>query len=231
LLASFSSTIAAETSVVIQGGDTASLELTVPASVTAGVPFTVAVRAVDSFGNTADDYDRTWTFSSSDGNPFPGLVPGDYTMVPAADKGMHTFYNACILYNGPTRTIQVSDGTLNAVSAPIVVNPGPVGMFGVFALSPQPASTIFAISLEAFDIYGNRKTDYTGTLGFSDNKTGGVSVYSPTTVLPGNWTTGLATLTPGVSFTKAEQVKITAQGSNRSGVSTRFRLPTRHLKH
>lgn len=219
IIASISPTINAETEVAIQGGTVTGLEVTVPASVTAGVPFTISVRAVDTFGNTADDYDKTWSFTTTDGAPFSGIVPGDYTLVPAADKGLHTFYNASILYNGPNRTIQVTDGTLTTISNPIIVNPGPIGAFSVFAGTPHAASTIFTISLQALDIYTNLKTDYSGTLKFTDDKSGGVSVYNPINLLPADWLTGEATLTPGVSFTKAETVKITAQGSNRSGLS------------
>ncbi len=206
-------------SVEIQGGNAVGLEITVPASVTAGVPFTASVRAVDAFGNTADDYDLTWAFTSSDSAPFAGVVPGDYTMVPAADSGMHTFHKAFVLFNGPSQTVQVSDGSLTTVSNAIVVNPGPVGMFSILAVSPQPANVVFPLSLEAFDIYGNTKSDHSGAIKFSDNKTGGLAVYSPLTIAASDWSSGLATLTPGVSFTKAETVKITGEGSNRSGVS------------
>lgn len=219
IIASASPTITADVNVEIQGGNATALEITAPPAVTAGVPFTISVRAVDAFGNTADDYALTWSFTSTDGLPFEGIVPGDYTLVPAADAGAHTFYNACILYNGPTRTIQATDGSLTAISSPIIVNPGPIGVFSIFALSPQPANTVFALSLEAIDIYGNRKTDHSGNVKFTDNKTGGVSIYNPVEILPAAWSSGLATLTPGVSFTKAETVNVTGEGSNRSGVS------------
>ncbi|PKL45028.1 MAG: hypothetical protein CVV41_02770 [Candidatus Riflebacteria bacterium HGW-Riflebacteria-1] len=219
IIASFSPTITAETQVEILGGTVASLAIDVPASATAGVPFTISVKALDAFGNIADDYDKTWSFMTSDGDPFPGVVPGDYTMVPAADAGQHTFYNASVLFNGPTKTITVTDGTLTTVSDPIIVNPGRIGAFALFALSPQAAGTIFPLSIEALDVYNNLKTNYSGIMTFNDNRTGGTALYSPATLAAASWTTGLATLTPGVSFTKAETINVTGQSSYRSGVS------------
>lgn len=219
IIASFSPTITADTQVEILGGIVAALAIDVPASVTAGVPFTVSVQALDTFGNIADDYNRTWSFTTSDGEPFPGFAPGDYTVVPAADAGQHTFHNASILYNGPTSTITVSDGTLTKISTPIIVNPGRIGAFTIIALSPQPAGTIFPLSIGALDVYNNLKTDYAAPMSFSDNHTGGTAVYTPITLVVGNWLAGLATVTPGVYFTKAETVNVTAQSSYRSGLS------------
>lgn len=219
MIASFSDTITSQTDVAVLGGVADHLEIIAPAAVTAGVPFTITVRALDAFGNIADDYDRTWSFTTSDVAPFPGLAPGDYTLVPAADAGQHTFYNASILYNGPTSTISVTDGTLTAVSAAIAVNPGRIGAFSIFALSPQIAGSIFPLLATALDIYNNVKTDYSASMAFSDNRTGGSAVYNPSALAPGNWLSGLATLTPGVYFTKAETVNVTGQSSYRSGVS------------
>ncbi|NLF97497.1 MAG: hypothetical protein GX569_12215 [Candidatus Riflebacteria bacterium] len=219
IIASYSPTITAETQVEILGGVVASLAIDVPASVTAGVPFTISVRALDAFGNIADDYDDTWSFTTSDGAPFPGSVPGDYTVIPAADAGQHTFYNASVLFNGPTSTITVTDGTLATTSVPIIVNPGRIGAFGLFALSPQPAGTLFPLSITALDVYNNVKTDYSGVMTFTDNRSGGTAAYNPTSLPVASWSAGLATLTPGVSFTKAEVVNVTGQSSYRSGVS------------
>ncbi|KAF1081369.1 MAG: hypothetical protein GQF41_2175 [Candidatus Rifleibacterium amylolyticum] len=219
IIASYSPTITAETQVEILGGVVASLAIDVPASVTAGVPFTISVRALDAFGNIADDYDDTWSFTTSDVAPFPGSVPGDYTVIPAADAGQHTFYNASVLFNGPTSTITVTDGTLATTSVPIIVNPGRIGAFALFALSPQPAGTLFPLSITALDVYNNVKTDYSGIMTFTDNRSGGTAAYNPTSLPVASWSVGLATLTPGVSFTKAEIINVTGQSSYRSGVS------------
>lgn len=224
MIASFSDTITSQTDVEILGGVADHLEIVAPATVTAGVPFTITVRALDTFGNIADDYNKTWSFTTSDVAPFLGLAPGDYTLVPAADAGQHTFYNASILYNGPTSTITVTDGTLTAVSPPIAVNPGRIGAFSLFALSPQTAGTVFPLLVTALDIFNNVKTDYSASMAFSDNRTGGSAVYNPPALAAGSWLSGLATLTPGVYFTKAETINVTGQSSYRSGVSNAIEI-------
>ncbi len=206
-------------SVEIKGGDVASLSITVPASCIAGEPFTISVSALDAFGNIADDASGSWSFTTSDGSPYPGVVPPAYILVPVADKGQHTFHKSSILYNGPTATISVTDGNITATSAPIVVNPGLLKEFGVHADSPQVASTSFEVGVTAYDLYDNVKSDYTGTVTFYDDKTGGNSRYVPSSIAPGDWVGGVATLSPGVSFTKVETVHVSAQGDYRSGTS------------
>ncbi|HNV70578.1 MAG TPA: hypothetical protein PKO06_12830, partial [Candidatus Ozemobacteraceae bacterium] len=129
LIASSASPAASYTlPVEIKGGVVATLAITVPASTTAGAPLTVTVRAGDGsagvFGNVADDATGTWRFTTSDGEPFPGTIPGDYTLVPAVDKGQRTFYNSSVLRSGMYQTITVTDGTRTATSSLILVNPG-----------------------------------------------------------------------------------------------------------
>ncbi|HNV71727.1 MAG TPA: hypothetical protein PKO06_18625, partial [Candidatus Ozemobacteraceae bacterium] len=99
------------------------------------------------------------------------------------------------------------------------VNPGPINSFLASATTPQPASTSFRLYMEALDQYLNRKTDYSGLMSFFDTHTGGTAAYQPKQLAPASWSTGLATLTPGVSFTKAETVKVAVQGDNRTGQS------------
>src|SRR5262249_23656634 len=63
------------------------LQITAPASVTAGTPFTITVKALAA-GNGVDDlYTGTVTFTSSDG---AAVLPGNYTFT-KADLGVHTF--------------------------------------------------------------------------------------------------------------------------------------------
>ncbi|GAB4269254.1 MAG: hypothetical protein Kow0029_05180 [Candidatus Rifleibacteriota bacterium] len=206
--------------VVIEGGDVADYKISAPASVKAGEPFTITVTALDSFGNKADNASGTWTFTTSDGPPYPGTMPPPYTLIPVADKGEHTFHKMCILYNGnPSATITVSDGVISSDSAPILVLPGELKDFIVSANSPQMANDVFEVTVTARDQYDNAKFDYSGNLVFYDDKTGGKSTYNPTSLTPADWINGVATLSPGVSFTKVETVHVKVQGDNRNGIS------------
>jgi hypothetical protein len=96
--------------------------LTAPAAVTAGVPFAVSVKAVDSFGQVAYGYTGTVTFSTTD--PDPGVVlPAAYTFT-AADQGAHTFSGGFTLVTLGDQTLTVTDldGGFSA-SRTLTVNP------------------------------------------------------------------------------------------------------------
>jgi hypothetical protein len=83
------------------------LVLSGPASVTAGVAFTLTVTAVDAYGNVATDYLGTVRFTSSDST---ATLPANYTFK-AADKGRHAFSGVVLRKKG-TQAITVTD-TLN----------------------------------------------------------------------------------------------------------------------
>jgi hypothetical protein len=64
-----------------------------PGTVTAGAAFDLTVTALDPFNNTATDYTRTVSFTSTDAS---AVLPHDYTFT-AADQGVHTFTNGVTL--------------------------------------------------------------------------------------------------------------------------------------
>jgi hypothetical protein len=81
--------------------------LIAPATVTAGTPFDVTVKAVDPFGQVAFGYTGTVTFSVTD--PDPAVVlPPDYTFT-AGDQGTHTFPGGVTLLTPGTWTLTVAD--------------------------------------------------------------------------------------------------------------------------
>jgi hypothetical protein len=97
--------------------------LTAPATVTAGTPFDVTVKAVDPFGQTALGYTGTVTFSTTD--PDPGVVlPAAYPFT-LADQGTHTFSGASTLITPGTWALTATDtaGGITA-SATVTVNGG-----------------------------------------------------------------------------------------------------------
>jgi hypothetical protein len=81
--------------------------LTAPATVTAGTPFNVAVKAVDAFGQVALGYRGTVTFATTDNDPAV-MLPADYAFT-AADQGVHTFTGGFTLITPGDQTLTVSD--------------------------------------------------------------------------------------------------------------------------
>jgi hypothetical protein len=92
--------------------------LTASAAVTAGTPFDVTVKAVDTFGQVAFGYTGTVTFSVKD--PDPAVVlPFDYTFT-ADDQGTHTFTSGITLITPGTWTLTVAD-LANGLSEDVIL--------------------------------------------------------------------------------------------------------------
>jgi hypothetical protein len=81
--------------------------ITAPATVTAGTPFDMTAKAVDTFGQTALGYRGTVTFSSTDTDPGV-MLPADYTFQ-VSDSGSHTFTAAFTLITPGEETLTVTD--------------------------------------------------------------------------------------------------------------------------
>src|SRR5205823_6944171 len=79
------------------------LTISAPLSVSAGVPFTITVTALDAFGNVAKGYLGAVAFTSSDPR---AALPPNYTFT-SADAGVHTF--TITLNSGGTQSLTVAD--------------------------------------------------------------------------------------------------------------------------
>jgi hypothetical protein len=90
----------------------------VPSGAVAGEPFTILVRAIDSWGNRSDEYRGSISFSASD--PEAGL-PGEYTFK-GPEKGAKRFQGV-VLKTAGLHTITVTDGSgREATSNTIIVH-------------------------------------------------------------------------------------------------------------
>ena len=96
--------------------------ISAPAGVTAGVPFSVTVTALDPFGNVATGYTGTVHFTKSDSGA-GSAVPSDYHFV-AGDQGVHTFTNGVTFVTGHGQTLNVSDNSAppnnGSLSVPVI---------------------------------------------------------------------------------------------------------------
>jgi hypothetical protein len=125
----------------------ASLVVTGPVNVTAGVPFNVTVVAVDPFGETAAGYTGTVDLTSTD-DQAPFL--GEYAFTPA-DGGRYTF-TGVVLYTPGLQTVSATDGGGLSGSYDLLVRsgtaPGGAGSaasgsdrWGAFGADPAAVST------------------------------------------------------------------------------------------
>lgn len=157
--------------ITVNPGVLASFTLSgVPSTIQAGASFPVPanniiVTAYDGEGNLKTDYTGIVTWLSSD--PYPADLPTDDGS--GWTSGQKTFVGSGFtLYTTTSQTITVQDGAVNEVSGSITVTPAALGSFTLGNVPssiqagssfPSPANDI---TITAFDIYNNQKTDYTG---------------------------------------------------------------------
>jgi hypothetical protein len=150
--------------------------LTAPATITAGTPFDVTVKAVDPFGQTAFGYTGIVHFSSTDGQ---AALPGDYTFT-LSDAGMRTFSNAVTLKTAGSQTITATDTVTASITGngSVTVNPAAADHL-VFLQQPTDTAagqTISPLTVAVVDAFGNVETgdnSDTITLSLAINPGGG----------------------------------------------------------
>jgi hypothetical protein len=143
------------------------LRLTAPASSTAGSAFSVTVKTLDPFGNTATGYTGKVHFTSSDGQ---ATLPADYTFT-SSDAGVHTFSNGVTLATAGNQTVTATDSATASVtgSATVAVNPAGVVGFRLTAPAAATAGAAFSVTVTAIDAYGNTVPGYLGTVHFASS--------------------------------------------------------------
>jgi Ca2+-binding RTX toxin-like protein len=135
--------------------------LSVPGSATAGQALPLTLTVLDAFNNPVSAYTGTVHFTSSDAATGS---PPDYTFT-TADGGAHTFN--ITLKTAGSQTITVTAPGASA-GASVTVNPGPASFFGVTRVAPTAvAGSAVAVTVTAYDAYGNVATGYTGTVDLS----------------------------------------------------------------
>ncbi len=95
--------------ITVSPGVATSFNVAAPSSATTGSAFSVTVKALDAFGNTATGYSGTVKFTSTD----VALTPvTNYTFTGAGtghDNGLHTFTNSLTLNTAGNQTVSVTD--------------------------------------------------------------------------------------------------------------------------
>jgi hypothetical protein len=154
--------------------------LSAAATVTAGTPFDVTVKAVDPFGQTALGYRGIAQFTSSDPLTVPQDLPGNYTFT-SADAGQHTFTNGVTLKTAGSQTVTATDTGTSSISGSAAVSVNPAAADHLLFLQ-QPTDTAAgqaispAVMVAVVDQFGNVLTDEntdTVTLTIGTNPSGG----------------------------------------------------------
>src|SRR5438477_3245023 len=187
----------------------------------AGTVSSVTVEVRTSNGARATGYTGTIHFTSTDAQ---AILPANYTFTSSTattpncttgcDQGIHTFTNAVVLKTAATQSAtatDVSKSTVKGSETGIVVQATTAARLVVSGIAtPRAAGTASSVTVEAKDAYGNRITNYTGTITFS-------STDSRATLPPNyrftsgtNLDNGIHTFTNGVTLKTAGSQSVTA---------------------
>ncbi len=201
----------------------------------AGTLSSPLVTAYDIYDNIKTNYTGTIHFTTDD--PL-AVIPSDYTFIPA-DLGTHEFGSGVELKSCGSWFVKVNDGLIEGMQSSIDVNPGILGSFTAVTEhnGNENAGQAFSITLTAYDIFGNLKTDYDGSypLAWTTTATNSGSGQSPVLASNGNYTFSAGTATIGgfTLYNALETPVITATetNTNKSGTTDAINLAALPLHH
>ncbi|HTA56525.1 MAG TPA: Ig-like domain-containing protein, partial [Candidatus Baltobacteraceae bacterium] len=192
---------------LVSTGTATHLALVTLPSVTAGVPLTVVVEALDQFNNIVTNYSGTVHFTSTDA---AAVLPANSTLT----NGVGSF-QATLKTTG-SQTITGTDtitATITGTSSAITVSSTTATHFVVSAPPSAAAGTAVSVTVGAFDQFNNLVTGYTGTVHITSTDaaailpanstlTSGVGVFQVTLKTAGNQTvTATDTVTATINGT------------------------------
>ena len=198
-----------------------------PQYVTAGVPVTMTVVALDQYGHVATGYVGTVAFTSTDPNAAVPIL-ANYGFV-AGDHGQHTF-QVTLPTAGP-QTFTATDTTTVSITGQTSVTVEAVGSvthFGLYSLGFASPGTPTAVLLVALDANNHAVAGYTGTVHFtsSDASLGALADY---TFLPGDNGRKIFSVTFNTvghqTLTATDTVTASITANANVKVSTRGRFP------
>jgi hypothetical protein len=198
-----SSLTATANGVVVNPAAASSLNISgLPAPSLTGYAYTITVRAVDIYGNTASNYLGSVHFTSSDPN---AVLPSDYTFV-AGDNSTHTFTNAVGFATTGTQTLTATDTTSSTVHGTATVQ---VQLVIPSIISLSPSTAIAGSSNLALTITGTG-FEPTSTVTF------GSTTLTPTNV---NGTTQLMVTIPASLLANPGSVTVTVNNPSGTGAA------------
>jgi hypothetical protein len=200
--------------IFVSQGTGTHLNVSAPATTTAGSSFSITITAQDSNNQTLTSYLGTVHFTSSDSL---AVLPSDYTFT-ATDAGVHTF-TGIVLETAASQSITATDTGTSSITgnASVTVNAAAASSLVVAGYSsPSTAGTSHSFTVTARDAFGNTAGGYRGTVTFSTSDAQGVlpSNYTFTAADAGQHSFSATLKTSGTqSITATDTVNSTIKGS------------------
>jgi cupredoxin-like protein len=198
-------------------GQAASLKITAPSTVAAGVPFTITVSALDQYGQPATGYTGTVHFTSSDSG---ATLPADYTFQPG-DDGTQTFQ--VTLQNPGTQSITGTDTQTSSITGTTSTGvAGPATQLKVTAPTEAAPGVPFTVQVTAQDANGLTAAGYAGTVHFTSSDSAAT--------LPGDYTfqpsdNGTHSLTVTLATIGPQTITVTDTASSSISGSVPVKVP------
>ncbi len=157
-----------ETGITVQAGAIAGLVVTgFPTTAAAGTQANVVVGAVNAYGNAVTGYTGTVALTSSDARAV--IQPASYTFA-SSDNGKHSF--SVLFKTAGTQSITATDAANSFVASEtgITVQAAAASTLAATSVpSSETAGTPFALTLTAYDAYGNVAAGFSDTLDLSSS--------------------------------------------------------------
>ena len=201
-------------------GTTTAFTVSNPGTQTAGTAFSVAMTAIDTYGNTTTGYagskSVTFTGPANSPNAHAPTYPATVTFTGGTASPSITLFDA------QSTTLTATQGSIAGTSTSFTVNStGATTAFTVANPGTQTAGTAFSVTITAIDTYGNTTTGYAGSK--SVTFTGPAnSPNSTAPTYPGTVTFTSGVGTPSVTLVDAQSTTLTATQGTIAGTSTSF---------
>lgn len=195
----------ASTSVLLNDTDWRTLVVSgLASSTTAGQAQSFTVTALDNTGNVLTGYRGTVHFSSSD---YQAGLPMDYQFT-AADAGVHTF--SVTLKTAGWQSVAATDTASPNLSAGQGASVTPAEM-STLLIGDVPSTVTsgdgLSFTVSAADAYGNRVTDYAGTVHFTSSD--GQAVLPDDYTFTPEWDYGAAYFYGSLQTVGAQSITVT----------------------
>ena len=207
--------VSGQSSLAVQVGDLAALQLASPATTPAGEAFTLSVKAVDTFGNPVTTFVDTVRISCSDTN---ASIPVQTYTFTGQNAGVGVF-SGVVLKTASAQTISVVDANRPSLlaSQQIIVTAADANTLLLLANANQTAGSPTTLTLTALDAYGNVALGYGGTVAFQST--------DANATLPATYTfnasdRGAHSFTGGVTLRTAGSQTLSANDTQLVGISS-----------
>ena len=183
----------------------------------------VSVQVEDTFGNLVTNASGSVALSIKTGSPQSGFTSGTATV--GVVSGVASFSNLVLNTSGSYTLVATPvsiSGVTGVVTAPLVVAPAVASSFTVTNPGSQTVGSSFAVSITAYDAFGNVATGFAGSqsLSFSgpSNSPNASAPIYPTSV---NFSFGLGTAS-GITLVDAQTTTLRVAQGGVSGATGTF---------